>query len=122
LEFVSNLTTKAFIAALWWFMSWIERFLNLYSDNATNFTTAINQIREVYQFDSFEKNGKSMQRFWKHRSHEALHSTYCSTFWQTAEGQCQVNNISFNPHSRQFICQLQEDVYTALPNWGLSQF
>ncbi|XP_037930988.1 uncharacterized protein LOC119665811 [Teleopsis dalmanni] len=57
LEVVSDLTTEAFIAAIQRFISRRGRCLTIYSDNATNFVGARNQLQEL-QSTIYSENGK----------------------------------------------------------------
>jgi hypothetical protein len=50
LEVVSDLTTKAFLAALDRFISRRSRPSNIYSDNGTNFVGAKNELNDLYEF------------------------------------------------------------------------
>ncbi|XP_037929954.1 uncharacterized protein LOC119664555, partial [Teleopsis dalmanni] len=57
LEVVSDLTTEAFIAAIQRFISRRGRCQTIYSDNATNFVGARNQLQEL-QSTIYSENGK----------------------------------------------------------------
>lgn len=50
LEFVTNLTTECFIAALRRFISRRGKPRTIYSDNATNFTRANKELQNLYRF------------------------------------------------------------------------
>lgn len=63
IELVTSLSTEAFIMTLKRFISRRGNPSSIYSDNATNFAGANNQLRELYHFFKNEKNYDSIRNF-----------------------------------------------------------
>ena len=49
IEVVKSLTTKAFLAALQWFIAHQGKRRTLYSDNGTKFQGAANELHDIYK-------------------------------------------------------------------------
>ena len=63
LELASDLTTEGFLAALRRFLSRRGKPKNIYSDNATNFVGANNELKEIYALITSDKHQKRTNKF-----------------------------------------------------------
>lgn len=70
IELVSNLSTEAFVACLKRFIARRGNPSIIYSDNATNFQGAKNQLYELYQFFQTPSNSDSIKDFLAHNQTE----------------------------------------------------
>lgn len=69
IELVSDLTTEAFIATLRRFFARRGKSTNIYSDNATNFRGACNELKEL---NDFLKSESMQYRIGSEFAHEGL--------------------------------------------------